>query len=290
MSDPGNQYPIVGEYPSAQFESVDEDEFNGIPRPPLAVNPKPQWPFVDARLPSTLPWLANQPTASAPIDYPPADDSWKSRYGGMFLRGPVERDNGQRPSTIPFGPKQSVMQTSPVPLPSLAMPAKSETKSRYEQNLRDLGINPNNFYDLPAPLRDYIRSIMNSDSFKSVAEPIYRDDVQLKKETGGILDYLSASGDDDRVFHWQNRIVPYAGVPEKNPSPQSTAGMDAPAPDESVGTPVFEWHPHPITQPGGNLPSEADLARSLKYKLPGAIWYNDGSGQPVQVIYLAHPR
>jgi hypothetical protein len=67
--------------------------------------------------------------------------------------------------------------------------------------------------------------------------------------------------------------------------------MDIPDPNDSVGIPIFEWHPHPITQPGGDYPSEADLDRTRKFNnLPGAIWYNDGSGKPVSVIYLAHPK
>lgn len=280
MSDPWAQFPNVDD-PWSMFPDADPSAINALnaahQASPAGANIKPQWPFVDARLPSTLPWLAKQPTSymSGSIDDPPAPDN--SDNYGVFGRGPSN-----------FAPSPNVASG----LYPVNSGSRTETRLVYDQHLRELGIDPTTFYDLPKPLRDYIQSVMDSDSFKSAAEPIYQNDVKLKKETGGILDYLSPSADyDDPNFRWQNRLVPYEGKPAKNPSPQSTASMDAPGPDYSVGVPIFEWHPHPITQEGGNLPSEADLSRSLMYNLPGAIWYNNGSllGGPTSILYLAHP-
>jgi hypothetical protein len=97
MSDPWAQFPNVEEDPWSSFPDADPGALAALQRTtPVGNAAKSRWPQVDMRLPSTLPWLAKQPTAytNAPIDYPPANDGWKSKFG-MFGRGPIE------PSALP---------------------------------------------------------------------------------------------------------------------------------------------------------------------------------------------
>jgi hypothetical protein len=172
------------------------------------------------------------------------------------------------------------------------MDAVEETMSQYRQRLRSQGIDPDNTR-VDQPVAGLMRSVLASDEFKRVAKPIFDQDVGLQKETGGVEAYLSSNRADydDPNLQTSLKFVPYEGKPEAHPSSAATSGMDIAEPDPSQGIPLFEWHPHPINQPGGNLPSEADLERTLQpFGLPGAIWYNSHSlfNDYTTIPYQAH--
>lgn len=124
MSDPWAQFPSVEEDPWARFPNVEEDPWARFPNVDPSVlntlqpNSAPsgvatkQWPFVDARLPSTLPWLANEPTAYMPTDYPPGDDNWETSKFGLFGHGPPTQ---AQPSAPPYLAGAGGYATTPNP-------------------------------------------------------------------------------------------------------------------------------------------------------------------------------
>jgi hypothetical protein len=153
-----------------------------------------------------------------------------------------------------------------------------ETYQQYVAKLRAAGIDPNDT-TVPAGMRGVIDRITGGSDFQGAAGPIYNQDVDLAKETGGIQVYQAADG--------SLQVVPYVGGAAVC-SAAAVSCMSAPAPDSSKGSLLFEWHPHPIGQPGSDLPSEADLMRSMRLNAPGVIWSKDGSTHN-QIDYQAHP-
>ncbi len=159
-----------------------------------------------------------------------------------------------------------------------------ETYKQYVAKLEAAGIDPTNT-SVPAGLKAEIDAITGSSEFSGSAQPIYTQDVASGTETAGIQAYvyLNEDMDDPLVF-----IVPYQGTPVTC-SAAASACMGVPAPNSDYGNLLFEWHPHPNNLPGSDLPSEADLVRSLNLGVPGVIWSNTGGSVPKQVDYQAHP-
>ncbi|MEI9997500.1 MAG: RHS repeat-associated core domain-containing protein [Rhizomicrobium sp.] len=153
-----------------------------------------------------------------------------------------------------------------------------ETYQQYNAHIRAAGIDPNST-SVPPSQKQAIDAITASEGFTNAANSIYSQSVAVGRETGGIQVYRESDG--------SIQIEPYEGTPAVC-SAAAVSCMNAPNPDPSKGTLLFEWHPHPIGQPGSDLPSEANLNRSLRYNVPGVIWSMDGSTHN-QIDYLAHP-
>ena len=153
-----------------------------------------------------------------------------------------------------------------------------ETLRQYKNNLRRMGVDPDNTR-VDAARQRIIDAITSSVGFNGAAKPIFNQDVAAGRETGGIQVYMKSDG---TVV-----VVPYVGIPAVCSS-SAVACMAVPNPDTSQGALVLEWHPHPIGQEGSDLPSEKDLLRSMKLGAPGVIWSKDGATYK-QIEYQGHP-